>query len=431
MVNAHKFLSQQLQNVPAKLTEAIVARKLRAAGLANADEIAPKLIEHTLSGNAEKFIWSDADERSRDIVISITEADVAEVKSQFNDFLRNDFPKVIADVSEASSDDLLDALKDQWPEQLAWNQATTSNFRDSLDTRWNKGLNLLRMLLSICLEIGAENFERHQLSKRRKASHLSEVIVRLHARACQVSGEILTLMESGFADGAMARWRTLHEIGVVATFISDFGEETAKRYVAHQLVEAKAGMDEYSRSNTSLGYKPLSKRATTKIDSDYRVALEEYGKEFASPFGWAAKDLKKKKPIFSDLEAAAGRAWMRTYYKMASYNVHASARGIFFRHSTLDPAILIAGASNAGLTEPGQNLAVTLTLVTTLLFGPNWKFEDIVALKVITKIRDEIPDALFRAERKLQRDEAARQKRQAKSKKTRQTRQPAGRTSKA
>jgi hypothetical protein len=94
---------------------------------------------------------------------------------------------------------------------------------------------------------------------------------------------------------------------------------------------------------------------------------------------------------------------------MASYNVHAGAKGIFFKLGMLNPTGIIAGASNAGLTEPGQNMAVTLTLVTTLLFGPKWKFDDIVALKVLAKLRDEIPGSLFRAERKLQRDDVRHQ----------------------
>jgi hypothetical protein len=176
-------------------------------------------------------------------------------------------------------------LKKKWPEQFAWEDLIVTDFRQNLEARWGKGLDLLRMLLAICLEIGAENLKRHTRSKRRSKTHLSEVLVRLHARACQVSAEIITLMEGGFADGAMARWRTLHEIGVVATIIHDFGEKTAERYVDHQFVESKAGMDEYSRSSISLGYKPISKRSSDKITQDYNAVLKKYGNEFASPFG--------------------------------------------------------------------------------------------------------------------------------------------------
>jgi len=95
---------------------------------------------------------------------------------------------------------------------------------------------------------------------------------------------------------------------------------------------------------------------------------------------------------------------------MASYNVHASAKGVFFRLSHLDSSVIIAGASNAGLTEPGQNTAITLTAITSLLFGRPWKFEDIVVLQTLAEIRDEIPGTLYRAERKLERDDARHRK---------------------
>ena len=49
------------------------------------------------------------------------------------------------------------------------------------------------------------------------------VLWRLHARSCQITMEILALLKSGFADGAHARWRTLHEIAVTALFIKQQG----------------------------------------------------------------------------------------------------------------------------------------------------------------------------------------------------------------
>jgi len=416
MTNAKKVLNQELEKLPYIFLEDLVARKLTALGVSSSKELAPKLIEHARSGNKEKFIWEDGNNTTEDIFISITDEDLAELKIKIQKFNDEELPKIVGIVAEKSAAEIFVSLKQNWPQQHAWEQATVADFRDNLEARWGKGLNLLRMLVAMCLDLGAENLKLHSRSKKRREANLSNVLIRLHARACQVSAEIITLLENGFADGAMARWRTLHEIGVVATFITDFGEETAERYVAHQFVEAKAGMDDYSRSNIALGYEPLSKRSSAKILRDYEKVLQMYGKEFCSPYGWAAKDLRKKKPIFSDLEAAAGRALMRSHYKMASYNVHASAKGIFFRLGSLDPLSIVAGASNAGLSEPAQNLAVSLTIITSLLFGPRWEFEDIVALKTLAKIRDEIPNAFIRAERKLQRDENYHQKKRSEGK---------------
>jgi hypothetical protein len=97
---------------------------------------------------------------------------------------------------------------------------------------------------------------------------------------------------------------------------------------------------------------------------------------------------------------------MRSPYKMASYNVHASPKGVYFKIGTLDgsPAFL-AGPSNAGLTEPAQNAAVSLAKVTLLVIGDSGIFEDIIVAKVVTKLEAEIPAEFFKAEQKLQRDD--------------------------
>lgn len=410
MTSIQKIMTQALEKVPHRLLEKQIAKKLKAAGVSNFDEVAPKLLEHALSGSKENFSWDDGEGPVQKVALTITDEELADIERDVKAFMRDTLPEIIQKTAERSAKDLLVALKKDWPQQSDWEQATISLFRENLEARWGKGLGLLRMLLTICREIGAENLKRQRRSKRKRHSHLRDVLIRLHARACQVTDEIITLLESGFADGAMARWRTLYEIGVVATVIADCGEEMAERYVMHQIIEAKSAMDEYARCSLLLGYKPVSKRESVKIVKDHDDMLAKYGKEFGSLYGWAAHHLNRKKPIFPDLESAAGRAAMRSHYKMASYNVHASAKGIFFRLSLLDSSGVIAGASNAGLTEPGQNTAITLTIITSLLFGRPWKLEDIVALQTLAKLRDEIPGALYRAEHKLKRDDARHRK---------------------
>jgi len=51
-----------------------------------------------------------------------------------------------------------------------------------------------------------------------------EALVRLQAGAARVAGEIYALLLSGYASGAHARWRTLHEIAVTALFIAQRGQ---------------------------------------------------------------------------------------------------------------------------------------------------------------------------------------------------------------
>lgn len=100
--------------------------------------------------------------------------------------------------------------------------------------------------MTTCREIGAERAKRRQ-RKNANPSTQQEIIIRLHARACQVCAEVLCLMEGGFADAAMARWRTLHEIYIVSLLIYESDEDLAVRYVRSEAVESKRAMDEYLR----------------------------------------------------------------------------------------------------------------------------------------------------------------------------------------
>jgi hypothetical protein len=101
---------------------------------------------------------------------------------------------------------------------------------------------------------------------------------------------------------------------------------------------------------------------------------------------------------------------------MASYNVHADTpKSIFFRLGVMgDQSIIIAGATDAGFTEPGQNAAITLVQITALLLKDRVSNLDVmIQLQTLAKIRDEIPNALMRADRKLKRDHAKLQRKQA------------------
>lgn len=66
-----------------------------------------------------------------------------------------------------------------------------------------------------------------------------DVLTRLHARACQIAQEVIVLLSAGLADGAMARWRTLHEVATAALLISENGEALAERYARHDVIESR------------------------------------------------------------------------------------------------------------------------------------------------------------------------------------------------
>ena len=417
MSSLDKIFKDEVKKVPRIILMEMIRDKLDGMGLNEKIGLAEALVEHIEAGSDENFYWSDgddSDDADQNFKLVITDEDIAKFENDVSTFLNDGIRDLVKNTTDDAARDVLRSLKSQWPEVDETEEAMFFLFRENLEDRWGAAFGLLRMMLSIAREMGEGAEKKWRKSRAKKNRTLRMVLLRLHARACQVAAEIITLIENGFADGAMARWRTLHELYVVASVLVEGGEELAERYVEHEIIETKAGMDEFERCHQSLGYKPISKRDKRLIEKDYAAAIKKYGKEFGSSYGWTSKFLKLKKPILKDLEAVASHSHMRSHYKFASQNVHASAKGIFYRLSSIDnKPDVFAGASNAGFEEPAQSTAGSLMQITSLLNHERMsKVDVIIELKTLLLLSDEISKEFARVARKLQRDERAARKSQ-------------------
>ncbi|MCD9007694.1 DUF5677 domain-containing protein [Luteimonas sp. XNQY3] len=389
--------------LPRKFVKDLIREKLVEAGLEPKEALLEQLTAHVLSGGKDEVTWEESGEK--DFTLTFTDEDLDSIDRKLTAFTEKKLPKLVEEVTETGARELLKTLRRNWPDRDLWEKQARRTFEERLEQRWAEPLALLRMLLTISREIGEERSAKLARSRAKRNRHRNEVLCRLHARACQVSEEIVHLLAGGFADGAMARWRTLHEIGVVVALIAEHGDELAETYLAHEAVESKRGLHTYMATYEQLGYKPLSKREIKRVEKSLADGIAKYGTQFKNEYGWAAKILKNPNPRFAYLEAAAGRARMRSHYKMASHNVHAGVKGITHRLGLLAGSrIMLAGASNAGLDEPGQNTAITLTQITFALFGPRWPIDDLVMLKAISGLRDKAVQAFVRTGRRLDRE---------------------------
>jgi hypothetical protein len=401
MDNLQKLLDQQFQELPRLMLHEFIKKKLVAANVDPAPDLIGRIVDHAFNGNPQPFQWEDKNNVDATTTLSFPNDDIAESERIFSRFSAS-LPTIMESVSTTVAKSVLTTLKERWAEEYSLQLDDHAGFRKRLEKRWGSALGSLRMLLTISREIGRDTTQ----SKSFPRSHLRNVLTRLHVRACQVTAEIITLLENGYADGAMARWRTLHEITIVTVLMKDHGEPLAERYIAHQAVEAKSGKDQYAQCYAQLGYEPIDHETSEKIDSAYEQAIATYGKEFSAPYGWAAGYVSKgaRQLGLGDLESAAGRSGLASHYKLASYNVHAGPHALFFRLGLMGEPKLLAGASNAGLTEPGQNTAVSLSLISVLLLNDNPNLDDIMTMKLLQMISRKIPHLFAIAERKLRAD---------------------------
>jgi hypothetical protein len=296
------------------------------------------------------------------------------------------------------------SVKAQMKLGLAEKEAERLAFEYNMYRRWGKALNALEMLILLSFECG-DNFNNFFREKAVAENDLVfEVLTRMHARACQVAYEIFTLLKSGYADGAHARWRCLHEITVVAVFIAEAGQETAESYFLHEKIDNYKEALSYNEHCNALGYDPIPEDELAEISQEKSLLVEKYGDGYYSANGWAVKALGKKKIDFIDIEKSVKLDHYRPYYKMACHNVHAGSKGIRFRLGLAFDVddILLAGPSNVGLFDPGVGVARSLNQLTAQLMTYDPTFDSLVKAKVLNEFRFDVEYQFWKADQKLQ-----------------------------
>jgi len=336
---------------------------------------------------------SPEDPMLKDLVSALAEMGVESVPQEV-------IESSILNQAHQSAKALLRTLNKGRSKMLTDHRRFRERFERRLQRLWGTALDKLEMLIVCSQEAGEEFNDRWRPTAVREQDFVFEVLVRLHARAIQTSREITILLRSGYAAGAHARWRTLHEISAVAAFVAKHGNETAERYLLHVAVESHKAMVQYREYYEQLGYAAPSKSDVEAVEQQKEALLQRFGKDFYSDYGWAVLP-GKSRPKFLDIEAEAGLEHLRPFYRMSGHPIHAGPKGIFFNLGLgSNPDLLPSGASNGGLADPGHSTAISLVQVTTALLGHKTWLQDVTTMRMFTLLADEIGEAFIRAHRR-------------------------------
>lgn len=381
-----------------KVGTKLIAQKIERLGITLSPEHLANIEAsfENVDGDAEATIWfDDLQLDGLEHVELVIEAD--EVSEIAEDYIRRateSLPDVVADISEL----LLKEIKAGAHEALDEHRAERGEFEAALNKKWGQALDLLELFLGAALEAGATFNEERRPKAVEEQNYVFEVLTRLHARACQIGAEVLTLLKGGFADGAHARWRTLHEIAVTALFVKQHGNDLAERYLLHEHVENYRAARQFQEHCARLGYEPISDEEMAEIQAGYEHVVNRFGNPYRNRYGWAASALANSNPNFDHIEQAIDLTHWRPYYKLASHNVHAGPKGILFKLGLENPNILLAGASDNGLTEPAHGAAISLVQVTCALLTLNSDIDSLVKCNVLMKLEQEIGDAFWQVD---------------------------------
>ncbi|MYC07419.1 MAG: hypothetical protein F4X57_09660 [Chloroflexi bacterium] len=316
--------------------------------------------------------------------------------------LEDKISKMIPDVCDETATDMLASIKeDAFSGGLEEARTGRREFERRLMEVWKKPIELLELFVSLATEAGVDFNSEFGNEAVSSDDYLFEALTRLHGRACQVSNEILVLLRSGYADGAHARWRTLHEIAVISFCLSEPEEdehrqELAEKYLLHDTIQRYKLACQYQKYGERLDLKPIPQEEFDNLQTEYNKLIARFCKPFEKPYGWAASP---KSPTMTAIEERVELAHWRPYYKMASDNVHANAHGSHFRLglAPLDEDMILAGPSNAGLVDPGHSTAISLNQITAVLLGTRSNFDCAVVLMILQKLVNEIGEAFLEA----------------------------------
>lgn len=295
---------------------------------------------------------------------------------------------------ELLSTEVYDALMTGASDMLAEERLRLGAFERRNRRRWKKPLDQLKTMVRI-VEESAEGLCNEWGVAPDSNVNLFSALNRLCVKALVISREAICLMEGGFADGALARWRSLHEAAVTATFIAKYGETTAEKFIASFAFASKKAMLQMNEYAERAGMQEYSIQELEAAKNQCGKLEALLGKGLGDEYGWAREALGfdlKKRVVFFDIEKVVALDHWRPRYRWASQNVHSSFTP---PRSSLGMAeakeeVHLTGPSNSGMVDPLHMIAITLTIVTTAFFSKWPNIDRIVLLRVLSRMAAEV-----------------------------------------
>lgn len=368
------------------------------------------LSENLTPSDLEKLCRVSVDKAAQSVVIeadaevfkdrSIKQLDQALSKEDINEIYQI-YLDIIQGATESASTQLLDTWIRLAPEVLHRERNQFDQFLHELNTIWGDTLHLLDILLGTTLQKGIEVYEAYSPNVAEKTRTRFDVINHLFGRACQVGQEIHVLLSQGYADGAEARWRTLYEITVIATFIMQNDDQVAHRYLAQMFVDDYKRVRAQREIYKAEGIEIISDEDFEKLKINKELILSHDVRFSAGDYGWAAPALNKSdkaKVTFSDIEEAVGLNYLRSAYKEACSNVHASAIGTYFRLG-LDQKQrgILAGYSFFRIGDVARNTIFIILVLLENILSHYPSIENRVHVEAVYKLLSRATDAIHDA----------------------------------
>ncbi len=294
-----------------------------------------------------------------------------------------------------------DLIKDK-AEIITYRKTQDNKIITKIYQKWKEPFELLECLIQISQEIGEKCKDKFETTISNTRNYKRSALIMLHARALQISNEISTLLKAGYADGANARWRSLHELAIISIFLKSNSNNIAKRYFEHKAVKSYKEAKDYRAYYKKLGYPPLRIKEFNNLKREFDRLCDFYNDRFQDDYGWIPSIILRNRN-FRELEKHVRFDKFRPFYNLACNSIHGGSKG-FYRLGLIDELqdkLLLIGSSIYGHSDPLQTTAISLSHINSSLLTLEPDFENIIQIYVMKYFVDKICDKAAKVNQKL------------------------------
>lgn len=268
--------------------------------------------------------------------------------------------------------------------------------------RWKPAFDHLEMMWNISQELGEANAKEFDQNTDESTQAVMAALSNIFPKALLVTNEIICLLKGGFPDGALARWRSLHELSVTAMYILQEGREPAIEYLLSFHFAARRAALQMNEHAEIAGLEEFSKGDLEGFDTRRNEAEKVLGRKIEKDKDgeWPAINLKHRN--FAAIEKHVGMDHWRPWYKCASQHTHADLKpvGNLLGMSESKEAVNLVGASNSGFADLFMVTAISLAQITSTYLSVTPNPDRSVHSNVLLKFSDEMSEIAMKIHNK-------------------------------
>ncbi len=231
-----------------------------------------------------------------------------------------------------------------------------NNAKKLIKSKYRSQLDRLELILYLSTEISENVAEEQRFSSgsaqmTRGINYKYVTALQLHGRGLLIAKEILALLNNGFPNGGLARWRSLYEIAVISSFLSSQDQSVSQMYLDYAEVERYEEMKSFNVHAQSVYGSLFSEKELNSAQELVKSLCEKYGEDFKRDLGWARclKGIRISK--FSDIENLCPALKLRPYYKWANNGIHGGPKGVDSTLGNEAAGTILIGRSNSGFSN--------------------------------------------------------------------------------